>query len=394
MTNKVIPLSIPTLNGNEWKYVKECLDSGWISSAGPFVERFEKAIASKVKASYAVAVVNGTAALHIALLSCGVARDEEVLVSNLTFAAPVNTILYCGAYPILMDADPLTWQMDVKKLRQFLEEECELRGNSCFNKKTKRKVRAILAVHILGLMCDIETILDLAKRFHLKVIEDAAQAMGLLLNGRHAGTFGDVGALSFNGNKVMTSGGGGMVVTHDKRVAEYARYLSTQAKDDAMEYIHKEIGFNYRLTNLHAAIGLAQLEQLDRFISKKREIAAFYKKALKDVEGIVLMPSPKDYEPTYWLYTFLLNSKATLDQRKAVIAALRKRGVEARPLWHTLHDLPPYSKAGSYRIEHSIHLYERGISLPSSVHLNTDDLNDVVKAFYEVHLFCRRSHSL
>lgn len=380
MVEKFIPLSVPHIGGNEWKYVKECLDTGWVSSTGPFVGRFEKAVAGVVRANHAVAVVNGTAALHTALLIIGVKPGEEVLVSDLTFVAPVNAIYYAGAHPVMMDADPETWQIDTAKVEQFLNEECERRQGGCFNKKTGRHVSAILPVHILGLACDMDKIIALAKQFCLKVVEDSAEAMGVCYKGRHVGTFGDVSAFSFNGNKVLTTGGGGMVVTSEKAMADYARYLTTQAKDNPLEYIHNEIGYNYRLTNLQAAMGLAQLEKLDVFLAKKRSIASFYKEALRDRSDITLMPEPSYCEPTYWLYTVLLDEKSTLEDRKRVLKSLHALGIEARPFWHPIHALPPYQKEIAFDIRHAIRLYERGVCLPSSVGLEVGDLQRVVDA--------------
>lgn len=374
-----IPLCEPRLGGNEWRYVKECLDSGWVSSAGPFVGRFEKAFAGYAGAKEAVAVASGTAALHIALLAAGLKPGEEVLVPNLTFIAPVNAVRYAGGHPVLMDADPRTWQIDPAKVERFLEEECEVRGEVCVNKQSGRVVRILLPVHLLGLACEMERLCALAGRFRLKVVEDACEGLGVRLQGRHIGTFGEAGAFSFNGNKVMTTGGGGMVVVREKGRADYARYLTTQAKDDPLEYFHNEVGFNYRLSNLHAALGLAQIEQLEGFLGKKRSVAAYYGEALQKIPGLTLMPNPTEYRPSFWLYTILLDEKTSLDRRKLVVRKLNEQGVGARPFWHTVHDLPPYRDAQRYRIEHSIRLYERGISLPSDVSMTPEELEKVVE---------------
>tara|TARA_B100001971_G_C18258198_1_gene584106 strand:- start:1706 stop:2875 length:1170 start_codon:yes stop_codon:yes gene_type:complete len=375
-----IPLSVPELGGNEWKYVKEGIDSGWVSSVGPFVTRFETELAQYVGSRHAVAMVNGTAALHIALQVIGVEPNDEVLVSNLTFIAPVNAIRYCQAHPVLMDVHPETWQMDSSKVAKFLEEGCEVRGAQCFNRSTGRRVRAILPVHILGLSCEIDRIVEVARRHHLYVVEDAAEGMGVRYRRQHVGTFGDVGVFSFNGNKIMTAGGGGMLVTDDAEKAECARYLSTQAKDDPIESVHNCIGYNYRLSNVQACIGVAQLEQLDTFITKKRAIAKTYETAFRDLPQVCVMPCPPETEPTCWLYTILLGEKMRLGDRKVVIQDLRRRGVGARPLWHTIHNLRPYRDCYAYRIEYSMALYERGISLPSSVGLSQNDLNVCVEA--------------
>jgi perosamine synthetase len=328
-----VPLSVPELRGNEWKYVKECLDSGWVSSAGSFVDRFERELAGRVGAGHAVATVNGTAALHVALRAVGVRPDDEVLVADLTFVAPVNAVRYCGAHPVFMDADPRTWQMDIDKVRRFLEGECVMRAGACVNRRTGRPVRAVLPVHLLGLVGPIDELAALARRHGLKLVEDASEALGVRYRGRHVGTFGDTGIFSFNGNKIVTTGGGGLLVTDDATTARYARYLTTQAKDDAVEGIHHEVGYNYRLTNIQAALGVAQLEQLGAFVARKRAIATTYADELREVTDITLMPALPAAEPNYWLYTILLGEATTLAERQAVVRALNGRGIGVRPLF-------------------------------------------------------------
>jgi len=368
-----IPLSVPFFGGNEWKYVKECLDTGWVSSAGPFVTRFEQEVAAYVDAPHAVALVNGTAALHIALLVAGVRPDDEVLVADLTFVAPVNTIRYCQAHPVFMDMHAGTWQLDVDKVARFLAEECEMRGGECVNRRTGRRVRAIVPVHLFGLVADVDRLVEVARRHAVRVVEDASEGLGVRYRGRHVGTFGDVGTFSFNGNKIMTTGGGGILVTHDAETARHARYLTNQAKDDALEGIHHTVGYNYRLTNLHAALGIAQLEQMPDFVAKKRAIARAYREALRDVAGVTSMPEVPGADATYWLYTILLAAGTTVERRKQMIAALGERGVETRPIFHPMHALRPYRECQAYRIEHAPDLYARGISLPSSVGLGAED---------------------
>lgn len=380
---QVIPLSVPCLAGNEWEYVRQCLDTGWVSSVGPFVNRFERELAAYVDAGYAVAMVNGTAALHVALLTVGVEPGDEVIVPDLTFVAPANAIRYCQAHPVFIDADPVTWQLDVAKLAEFLGEACEMRDGQCINVRTGRRVHAVVPVHLLGLASEIDTIVALARQHGLRVVEDAAEAMGVRYRERHVGTFGDIGVFSFNGNKVMTTGGGGMLVTDERAHAERARYLSTQAKDDPLEYVHQEIGYNYRLTNVQAAIGVAQLEQLDDFVARKRTIARTYEEAFGGLDGITLMPSLAHGEPTYWLYTVLLEENVTLRGRQSVIEGLRRNGVGARPIWHTLHDLPPFRGCQAYRIEHAPRLYRRGVSLPSSVGLGAEQLDRCIRVLSE-----------
>lgn len=380
----LIPLSVPEFRGNEWRYVKECLDTGWVSSVGPFVDRFEKGIAAYTGARYAVAAVNGTAALHIALKAVGLKPDEEVIVSNLTFVAPVNAIRYCQAHPIFVDVDPDTWQIDATKVARFLEEECQIKGGECFNRRSGRRVRAILPVHILGLPCEMDRIVNLAGEYGLLVVEDAAEALGVRFKGQHVGTFGDAGVISFNGNKIITTGGGGVVVTNDPKCAEYVRYLTTQAKDDPLEYFHQEVGYNYRLTNIQAALGVAQLEQLNGFIARKKAIASKYTEALSNLVPVTLMPSPPHSEPTYWLYTILLGPETTLVRRKEVVRLMQDKGVGVRPLWHTIHNLPPFEGCQAYDICHSIRLYERGLSLPCSVGLTDEEQRRCVSVLKDV----------
>lgn len=362
---RLVPLSEPVIAGNEWTYVKECLDTGWVSSVGKFVDRFERDVAAYVGAAHAVATVNGTAALHTALLVAGVEPDDEVIVSDLTFVAPVNAIRYANAHPVFMDADPDTWQMDASKFERFLTTECQRTSVGCINRASGRRVKAVVPVHILGLACEIDRIVALAHDYGLVVVEDASEAMGVWYDGRHLGTFGDLGAFSFNGNKIITTGGGGMIVTGNAAYATRARYLTTQAKDDAIEYVHHAVGYNYRLTNVLAAIGVAQLEQLDAFIGRKGGIARQYEAGLADMPGITPMPRPARTVTNHWLYTVLLAPDTTLERRKAVVTRINERQIGARPLWHTIHDLPPFASCQAFEIEHSPRLYARGISLPS-----------------------------
>ncbi len=253
-----IPLCVPEIGGNEWAYVKECLDTGWVSSVGLFVDRFERQLADFVGAKFAVATVNGTAALHIALLVAGVRPDDEVLVSTLTFIAPANAIRYAGAWPVFIDAEPRYWQMDPEQVENFIERNCRWAEGILVNRTTGRRVSAVVAVHILGHPVDLDPIVAVCRKYGLAIIEDATESLGARYKGRMVGTLGDIACFSFNGNKLITTGGGGMIVTDNADWARKAKYLTTQAKDDPLEYIHNEIGYNYRLTNLQAAMGCAR----------------------------------------------------------------------------------------------------------------------------------------
>ncbi|MFQ6030489.1 MAG: LegC family aminotransferase [Dehalococcoidia bacterium] len=375
-----IPLCVPEIRGNEWNYVKECLDTNWVSSVGSYVDTFEENLANYVGTRHAVATVSGTAALHIALLVSGVQPDDEVLVSTLSFIAPANAIRYTGAWPVFMDAEPRYWQMDPEKVSDFLDKECQWRDGCLVNRSTNRRVKAILPVHILGHPCDMEPIMAVARKYNLVVVEDATETLGATYQGKMVGHLGDIACFSFNGNKLITTGGGGMIVTDHPDWAARSRYLTTQAKDDPVEYLHNEIGYNYRLTNIQAALGVAQLEQIEDFIAKKRAIASAYTAAFRDMETVTLMPAQACAEPTWWLYTILLPEGTPLAQRQAAIHSLNQAGIGARPLWHTLHDLPPYRDCQSFHVEQGLHLYQRGISLPSSVGLTDSELAHCVDA--------------
>jgi perosamine synthetase len=380
----MIPLCVPQICGNEWGYVKECLDSGWISSAGPFVDRFEREIEQYTGAAHAVATSSGTAALHVALKVIGLQPGEEVLVSDFTFIASANAIHYCQANPVFMDADPETWQMDVGKLTHFLHTEMQMCGSQCLNKRTGRRIRAILPVHAFGNACEIDRIVDLAKRFGLAVVEDAAASIGVRYKGQHAGTFGDVGIISFNGNKTVTTGGGGIILTNNPQHARCARYLATTARDDAIEFFHQQVGFNYRMSNMHAALGVAQMEHIEEFLSRKRAIAQKYNETLSCLRGITTMSATPHTEATFWRYVLLLSADTPLSQRKSIVNALIEKGVASQPMWHPIHALPPYEHYQAYEIEHSIRLYARGIALPCSVGLTAGDQERVISVFRQV----------
>lgn len=378
-----IRLAEPEIRGNEWSYVKECLDTGWVSSAGPFVDRFERELAEYVGASHAVATVNGTAALHIALLVAGVQPDDEVLVSTLTFIAPANAIRYVGAHPVFMDAEPAYWQMDPQKVADFLNDECLWSDDALYNRGTGRRVSAIIPVHILGHPVDMGPVLDAAREYGLAVIEDATEGLGARYRGRPVGTLGDIGCFSFNGNKIITTGGGGMIVTDREEWARRARHLTTQAKRDPLEYVHDEIGYNYRLTNVQAAIGCAQLEQLDGYIAAKRRIALAYAQAFDGLDGIEPMREASWASSIFWMYTVLVRELEFGMDSRALLRELGDRGIDARPLWQPLHRSKAHSTSQAYRIEVADGLYRDGLCLPCSVGLTVSDQERVVAAIKE-----------
>jgi perosamine synthetase len=378
-----IPLSVPEIRGNEWRYVKECLDTGWVSSVGSYVERFEKDMARQVGTQHAVAAVNGTAALHVALLVAGVQPDDEVLVSTLTFIAPANAIRYAGAWPVFIDAEPDYWQMDPQRVADFLEKECRLENGELRNRSTGRRVKAIIPVHILGHPVNIKPILELARKFSLLVIEDATESLGAKYEGRPTGSLADMACFSFNGNKIITTGGGGMITTDNEAWARKAKYLTTQAKDDPVEYIHNEIGYNYRLTNLQAAMGCAQLEQLDDYVSKKRRIAKAYAEAFKDLPGIVPMREAQWAFSNFWMFTVRVDAKYFGMNSRQLLKALAEKKIQSRPLWQPLHLSPAHAGSQPLQCKTAEMLYENCLSLPCSVGLSDAGLERVGEAVCE-----------
>ncbi len=381
-----IPLFEPRLGGKEWEYVKECLDTGWLSSAGEYVERFERSVADYIQCRYAVACVNGTAALHTALLVAGIKSEDEVIIPALTFVATGNAVRYTGACPVFVDVDCDIWQIDIQKVKDFLNKECYQNNGRLINRRTKRIVRAIIPVHLLGHPADMDPILELAKRFGLMVIEDAAAAIGAKYKNRFVGHLGDIGCFSFNGNKIITSGGGGMLMTNNQQWADQARYLITQAKDDALEHIHHNIGYNYRLTNIQAAVGVAQLQQLENFIKIKQHIFEQYNKLFQDIPEIILPKVMPWAQPNYWLYTILIDSQRYGISSRELLNFLKKSHIQTRPLWHPLHTLIPFQDCYAYYVEVAEELYRKALSLPSSVGLDEENLRRVAQAIIE----CRR----
>jgi perosamine synthetase len=381
---RFISLCEPEIRGNEWKYTKECLDTAWVSSVGSFVDRFEKEVATYVGTRHAVATVNGTAALHIALLVAGIKQNEEVLVSTLTFIAPVNAIRYAGAWPVFIDSESDYWQMDPQMLVEFLESKCHWVNGRLQNKNTGRKVRAIMPVHILGHPCDMGPILEAARKYDLVVIEDATESLGAQYRTHFVGQLGDIACFSFNGNKIITTGGGGMIVTDNKTWARKAKYLTNQAKDDPVEYIHNEVGYNYRLTNIQAAVGCAQMEMLDQFVEIKRLIAARYREAFRELSGITFMKEAPWAYSTFWMSTILVDeSECGIDSR-TLIRELQKRNVQTRSLWQPIHKSPIYEGLSGSVCPVAESLNSQAISLPSSVGLSRVDQERVISSMEDL----------
>ena len=375
-----IPLSVPEIRGNEWKYIKECLDTGWVSSGGSFVDRFERELAQYVGTSYAVSAVNGTAALHIALLVAGVEPDDEVLIPALTFIAPANAVRYAGAWPVFIDVEPDYWQMDPQKVGEFLDLECRWVDRELRNKTTGRRVKAILPVDILGHPVEADEIIRAARKYELLVVEDATESLGAKYQDRSVGCLADVGCFSFNGNKIITTGGGGMIVTDNAAWAAKARHLTTQAKQDPVEYVHDEIGYNYRLANIQSAMGCAQLENLESFICAKRNIAHAYKEALGNVPGITPMAEAPWARSIYWMYTVLIDELSYGLSSRGLLKEMARQRIQTRQLWQPLHRSKVHDSCQAYRVEHADFIARNALSLPCSVGLTTQDQERVIIA--------------
>ena len=378
-----VPLSVPEIRGNEWKYVKECLDTSWVSSGGAFVDRFEQEFASYLGTPHAVSVVNGTAALHVALLVAGVEPDDEVLIPALTFIAPANAIRYTGAWPVFIDVEMDYWQLDPQKVADFLNLECEWTNGQLRNKSTGRRVKAILPVHILGHPVDMDPVIDAARKYNLRIIEDATESLGSKYKDRTVGCLGDIACFSFNGNKVITTGGGGMIVTADERWATEAKHLTTQAKLDPVEYVHDRVGYNYRLTNVQAAMGCAQLEQLDDYITQKKRSAATYREMLAGLEGISSMREAPWASSTAWLFSVVVDAQKFGMNSRELMQFLERRGVQSRPLWQPLNQSPAHAASQSYQVTAANVINRDVLSLPSSVGLTGDEIEKVVSGISE-----------
>jgi perosamine synthetase len=379
-----IPLCVPSIQGNAWAYVKECLDTNWVSSVGPFVDRLEKMMTDYTGGRYAVATVNGTAALHIALLVAGVQPDDEVLVSTLTFIASANAIRYAGAWPVFIDAERNYWQMDPDRVQEFLEKQCRWQAGHLVNRTTGRRVSAIVPVHVLGHPVDMKRILELARKYNLRVIEDAAEALGASYENKRIGQWSDITCFSYNGNKIITTGGGGMLVTDNASYAAKARYLTTQAKDDPLEYIHNEMGYNYRLTNLQAALGCAQMEMLDQFVTTKRRIAARYRDAVLDRPGLTAMQEAPWAFSTFWLFTMLVDQKQLGLTSRDLLRRLAEKQIQSRPLWQPMHRSPSFASLPPVRCPVADALCRDAVSLPCSVGLSIDDQQQVIDTIVRV----------
>lgn len=382
MDNSYIYLSTPNIKGNEIQYVTDALEKEWVSTGGAYIDRFEKEIADYLNVDTAVACQSGTAGLHLALLLSGVTPDDLVIVPTLTFIAAVNPVKYLGAAPVFMDCDD-SLCMDMDKLQCFCETECELRDEKLIHIKTQKHVKAAIVVHVFGNMADMEKAVMIADKYHLVLIEDATEALGSHYNEgpfarKYAGTIGDIGVYSFNGNKIITTGGGGMMVTKDPVLSQRARYLSTQAKDDAINFIHGDVGYNYRMTNLQAAVGVAQLEKIDDFIAVKKANHQHYQEGIRTLDGLQLLPFNKATEPNYWFYSLYIEDLEKYS-KEAIIETLFENNIQTRPIWGLIHEQKPYQKDIAFDIEKAKDYHRRIVNLPCSSNLTVGDVDRILE---------------
>lgn len=356
----MIPLCIPEIRGNEWKYVKECIDTNWVSSVGSYVNLFEEKFAEYVKAEKAIVTMNGTAALELALVTLGIGEGDEVIVPSMTFISPVNTIKYVGAVPVFCDSCRDTFVMDAEKIEELITP----------------KTKAIMPVHIYGHPVDMDKVIEIANKYNLYVIEDATEALGSTYKGKMLGTIGHMGAFSFNGNKLITTGAGGMLVTLNSEYGERAKFLSTQTKvvTENKAFYHPEVGYNFRMPNLLAAFGVAQLENVEEYLKIKIENAKYYNELLKDVKGIFLPVEKKWAKNCYWLYSVMIEDNYGIT-RDELIKKLQEEGIESRPFFMAVHEMPPYKDCRHGDMSVTKELCNRGINLPSSVSLTKEQIS-------------------
>ncbi len=360
-----IPLSVPVFAGNEKKYLNECIDTTFVSSVGKFVDRFEDDIAKYTGCRRAVVCVSGTNALHISLMLAGVERGDEVLTQALTFIATCNALSYIGAEPVFIDVDRDTMGLSPAAVRKWLEINAEIKDNQCFNKNTRRRIKACVPMHTFGHPVHLDELLKVCNEYHIELVEDAAESIGSLYKGKHTGTFGKIGALSFNGNKTITTGGGGMMLFNDEELGAYAKHITTQAKiPHRWEFKHDHIGYNYRMPNINAALGCAQLENIDKFIESKRETAKAYEEFFKNVPDIEFFTEPENCRSNYWLNVVILKDK---DAQQEFLQFTNDNGVMTRPIWELMNRLPMFEHCQNDGLENTIYFADRVVNIPSSV---------------------------
>ena len=366
-TDSFVPLSVPVFNGNEKKYLDECIDTTFVSSVGKFVDRFEEMVAEYTGAKKAVVCVSGTNALHMAMLLVGVERDDEVITQALTFIATCNAISYIGAYPVFIDVDRDTMGLSPVAVQKWLDNNAELREGVCYNKTTGRRIKCCVPMHTFGHPVHLDELVEICKNWNIELVEDAAESIGSFYKGKHTGTFGKVGAISFNGNKTITTGGGGMLLFNDEELAKHAKHLTTQAKvPHRWEFRHDHIGYNYRMPNINAALGCAQMENLEKFVLNKRETASKYAEFFKDIEDIEFFVEPENTRSNYWLSAVVLRDKAA---QLEFLEYTNDHGVMTRPIWELMNRLPMFEHCQNDGLENTIWFADRVVNIPSSVRL-------------------------
>lgn len=366
-TEETVPLHAPLFIGNEKKYLNECIDTTFVSSVGKFVDRFEEAMAAYTGAKKAVVCVSGTNALHMAMMLVGVERDDEVLTQALTFIATCNAISYIGAHPVFIDVDMDTLGLSPKAVKAWLEKNAELKNGGCYNKKTGRRIKACIPMHTFGHPVKIDELVQICDEWHLELVEDAAESIGSFYKGQHTGTFGKVGAISFNGNKTITTGGGGMLLFQDEELGKLAKHLTTQAKvPHRWAFVHDHIGYNYRMPNINAALGCAQLENLDRYVENKRETAQIYADFFKNIPDITFFTEPENCRSNYWLNVVMLKGKAA---QQEFLEYTNDHGVMTRPVWELMNRLEMFKQCETDGLKNTEWLADRIVNIPSSVRL-------------------------
>ncbi len=380
-----IPLSIPNIGEVEKKYVLEALDDGWVSTVGSQVNQFEKMFAEYVGVKHAVACASGTAALHVALLLSGVERDDEVLVPDMTFVATANAVAYIGAQPVFLDVDQATLGINVEELVSFLNSTAEKRSGFAYNKETGRRIKAILPVHMLGTPVDMDPLTDICKDFNISVVEDATESLGASYKGKRAGGLSDIACFSFNGNKIITTGGGGMITTNDEALAAKAKHLTTTAKTDPVFFEHDEVGFNYRLVNILAALGLGQMERLDSFVARKKEIHHMYMGGLSRMAHATLFKAPDEYDSNYWL-NMVMFSESVIEKYtlRELVDFFTSKGIQTRPMWTLLSSLPMYRNCFKAQTPISENIYKRSLTIPSGTGITDQQVGRVIEAIGEL----------
>ena len=378
----MIPLSVPHLKGNEWLYIKECIDTEWVSSVGKYVDLFEQNICECTNSKYAVACVNGTAALQVALRLVEVEANDEVLVPTMTFIATANVVRYLNAEPVFMDCDGY-YNLNIEKTIQFIKDNTYFKNGFSFNKTTNKRVSAIIPVHVSGNAVDLMPLLHICHDRNIKIVEDACESLGTKyvegeLENQHAGCVGDVGCLSFNGNKIITTGGGGMILTDDQELAVRAKYLTTQAKNDEIRYIHDEIGYNFRLANIQGALGVAQLEQLPDFLQKKKEFYKFYRKKINSIPGLKVADVPDYASNNHWMTSIQIEKDIYGKSRDELMTYLADQKIQTRPVWRLNHLQKPYKDCQQYKIKRAPILADKTLHIPCSMNLTVEQIEKVV----------------